>query len=148
MNVTIKPSDPDDILKLASILSEWIDTTPWMPRLHTRADDIVFVTSLVTAGGTRTAWLDGTPVGFLALAEEEVRALYVSARSRGRGVGTSLLDAAKASRDRLMLWTFAANTGARRFYTREGFREAGGTDGHNEEMLPDIRMIWEREAEG
>ena len=28
-----------------------------------------------------------------------------------------------------MLWTFVANEGARRFYAREGFVEAGGTDG-------------------
>ena len=56
----------------------------------------------------------------------EVTSLFVA--RTGQGLGKALLDRAKAGRDRLQLWTFVANDGARRFYRREGFRELGRTD--------------------
>ena len=40
------------------------------------------------------------------------------------------------------LWTFAANTGARRFYERHGFVATRRTDGDNEEGAPDILYVW------
>ena len=61
----------------------------------------------------------------------------------GPGLGTRLLDRAKAERpDGLDLWTFQANTGARRFYERHGFVEVARTDGDNEEGAPDVRLAW------
>ena len=64
---------------------------------------------------------------------------------RGRAVGKALLDRVKAGHGMIELWTFQANTGARRFYLREGFREVLLTDGSgNDEKLPDVQMAWER----
>ena len=61
----------------------------------------------------------------------------------GQGIGSRLLERAKAERpDGLDLWTFQANTGARRFYERHGFVEVARTDGDNEEGEPDIRLRW------
>jgi hypothetical protein len=41
------------------------------------------------------------------------------------------------------LWTFQANTGARRFYARHSCREVEWTNGeHNEEKTPDVRLVW------
>jgi GNAT superfamily N-acetyltransferase len=61
----------------------------------------------------------------------------------GRGIGARLLDLAKVLRpDRLELWTFAANIGARRFYERHGFLAVDATDGDNEEGAPDVRYEW------
>jgi putative acetyltransferase len=49
-------------------------------------------------------------------------------------------------RDRLSLWTFQANEGARRFYAREGFAEVRMTEGDNEEGLPDVLLEWVRDG--
>ena len=62
-------------------------------------------------------------------------------------MGRRLLRAAMAQSPRLWLWTFQANTGAQRFYLREGFAEIRRTDGAgNDEGLPDIQYSWPAEA--
>jgi GNAT superfamily N-acetyltransferase len=82
----------------------------------------------------------GHVVGILVLDGEWVDQLYVDPDHWGRGIGSELLDVAKRERSGgLRLWTFASNTGARRFYERHGFVEAGQTDGRdNEERAPDV----------
>lgn len=140
----IAPSSIDDAPRLASILSDWIDRTDWMPRLQSRADDLSFVTGLIAAGAALTAFGDRVAAGFIACQGETVTALYVHAAMRNRGAGSALLRAAKSRHDRLCLWVFQANTGAHRLYLREGFVEDGRTAGNNAECLPDIRMVWHR----
>ena len=64
----------------------------------------------------------------------------------GKGAGTQLIDAAKATAGivALELWCFQANERARRFYEARGFRAIRFTDGaDNEERMPDIRYRWE-----
>ena len=91
-------------------------------------------------------WLavDGDDVvGLLALEHEWVDQLYVDPSRLNEGVGTALLDHAKAQRpDGLDLWAFQSNTGARRFYERHGFVAVAFTDGDNEEGAPDVRYRW------
>jgi GNAT superfamily N-acetyltransferase len=62
----------------------------------------------------------------------------------GRGIGAGLVNVAKRQRPAgLRLWTFASNTGAKRFYERHGFAEIDRTDGwDNEEGAPDILYGW------
>jgi GNAT superfamily N-acetyltransferase len=62
----------------------------------------------------------------------------------GRGLGPQLLNLAKDHNpDGLELWTFQANTGARRFYERHGFVTVGTTDADNDEGAPDVRYHWQ-----
>ena len=65
----------------------------------------------------------------------------------GTGAGGLLLEGAKRSGEAaLELWCFQANTYARRFYERHGFKAIRLTDGHdNEEKMPDVRYRWQRE---
>ena len=130
---------------LGGILSDWIDETEWMPRLHTREEDRAFCLDLIAAGHARLLRGQNGIAGFAAREGEEIRALYVAAPWRGQGLGRRLLDDAKAlSPGRLSVWTFQPNEGARRFYRRAGFQEAELTDGsRNEERLPDVRLVWE-----
>ena len=92
----------------------------------------------------------GRLLGFLAIrcsvthGWETLEKLYVEPGDQSRGVGTALLDRAKALRpDGLHLWVFQKNAGAIRFYERHGFRLVKLTDGEdNMENEPDALYAW------
>ena len=143
--IRIAPARPEDAAACARIMSDWIDETPWIPRVHTRAEDRGFLEHLIGRGWVSVAWRGDAIAGFIARDGSEIHALYVAGPQRGRGVGKALLDAARAARPELDLWTFQANTRARAFYRREGFHETRRSDGTgNDEGLPDIRYHWSR----
>jgi ribosomal protein S18 acetylase RimI-like enzyme len=61
-------------------------------------------------------------VGFVASNAESVAQLHVRVGCHSRGIGSELLNAAKAaSAGSLWLYTFARNARARRFYEQHGF---------------------------
>ncbi|MEW9919551.1 N-acetyltransferase family protein [Marimonas sp. MJW-29] len=132
---------------VGDILSAFIDDTPWMPRIHTRAEDLAHAGALIARGGVTVAEREGAVIGFAACEGDDLDALYVQADAQSTGVGSALLEAVRARRETLTLWTFEANIGAQRFYLRHGFREVRRTDGSgNDEGLPDILYEWRREA--
>jgi GNAT superfamily N-acetyltransferase len=70
----------------------------------------------------RLAWHGQTLVGFVASNAESVAQLYVRVGHHRQGIGSHLLDLAKAgSAGSLWLFTFQRNRIARRFYERHGF---------------------------
>ena len=83
-------------------------------------------------------------VALMALATDMIDQLYVAPGWTGRGIGHRLVSLAKTRRPRgLDLYTFAVNSGARRFYERHGFAEIEHGDGSgNEEGQPDVRCAW------
>ncbi len=133
-----------DMAVCADIFNDWVDETPWMPRVHSRTDvtgyyeDIVFKQQQV--------WVvdvEGSNFGFLSATDDFVTALYLHRDARGRGFGKMLLDHVKLNGSaKLSLWAFEANTKAPAFYRREGFVEVRRTTGENEEGLPDILFCW------
>jgi len=82
------------------------------------------------------------PVALMVLDNGWIDQLYVDPAWTGRGLGSRLIEVAKARHPRLDLWTFETNEGARRFYGRHGFGEVGFTDGSNEEGVPDVHCCW------
>ena len=81
-------------------------------------------------------------VGFIAVSGEWVEQLYLDPAWTGQGIGSRLLMEATAAMPVVKLHCFQANTGARRFYERHGFRaEAFGDGTSNEEGLPDILYV-------
>ncbi|MBT8418504.1 MAG: hypothetical protein KJO42_13785 [Silicimonas sp.] len=54
MTWQVVSADLDHAPPLAAILSDWKDETDRMPRLHSRADDLAFVTGLVSTGRALT----------------------------------------------------------------------------------------------
>ncbi len=65
---------------------------------------------------------DGELVGYCAFTRDAVMQLYVHVDHLGQGIGTRLLDHAKAaSGGKLWLYTFVTNTRAQHFYERRGF---------------------------
>jgi GNAT superfamily N-acetyltransferase len=87
---------------------------------------------------------DGLVVGFIGVKGDELTHINVEPAAQNRGVGGALLDHAKHLRpDRLELWVFQKNAGARRFYERHGFRLVKLTDGFgNMEKEPDALYEW------
>jgi ribosomal protein S18 acetylase RimI-like enzyme len=115
------------------------------PSLH---EDAELVPHLLTdVLPSAEAWLaerDGTAAGILVLEGDLIDQLYVDPSAQGSGIGSALLDHAKAVRpDGLRLWVFVSNEPARAFYATRGFVPIGGSDGEaNEEGAPDLLLAW------
>jgi len=144
----VSEAGPADAPALARIMGDWLRGTPWMPVLHSRAEDLDFLRRMIASHRVLVARdANGGPLGFIAVRQCDIAGFYVAEGHRGQGIGRALLAKVKETEPRLALWTFQANTRAIAFYSREGFAETGRTDGAgNEERLPDVRMIWRRPA--
>lgn len=82
---------------------------------------------------------DGRVVGFLALIGNEVGAVFVDPDYQGRGIGRSLMDRARESRQFLELDVFEANAVGRGFYDAYGF-ELVGRHIHEASGQPELRL--------
>lgn len=141
----LRPARSTDAGRTGTILSGFIDQTSWMPRVHTRAQDVAFAADMIDRGWVTVAEQDDQVVGFSARDGATVHALYVDMNLRGQGIGRQLLQDMQAKESTLSLWTFQANTPAQTFYAQYGFTEVERTDGAgNDEQLPDIRLLWKR----
>ena len=141
----IRPARQTDAGRVGAILSGFIDGTDWMPRIHTRAEDLAHAGSMIDRGWVQVAERDGAVQGFLAREQTWVHALYIDAAAQRQGLGRALLGAAMTAQDELRLWTFEANHAAQKFYASQGFTEQTRTNGSgNDEGLPDIQYLWRR----
>jgi GNAT superfamily N-acetyltransferase len=106
---------------------------------------------LLPAGTTWVRRDAGAPLGYVTVVVPPSNApadepawighLYVARDRTGQGLGSQLLAFALAQRQgrAVRLYTFQANTGARRFYERNGFRAIAFSDGRdNMERCPDV----------
>jgi ribosomal protein S18 acetylase RimI-like enzyme len=119
-------------------------TLTFLPTLHTPDEDRAYFRRVIAE---RDVWVyeESTAIlGFVALTELVLTDLYVEPDAQRQGIGTALLEHAKAQRPAgFDLWVFQRNEGARRFYERHGCRLAELTDGsENEEREPDARYEW------
>jgi GNAT superfamily N-acetyltransferase len=115
--------------------------------IHSDEETHAFVADVMIA--QREAWLtwqDETALGLLVLDGFEVDWLFVDPVAQSRGVGSALIEHAKArSPSGLSLWVFESNRRAQAFYEQHGFVIQARTDGaDNEEKAPDIRYAWPR----
>ena len=103
-----------------------------------------FVQRVLPHHSVRIAWAGRELVGFVAASPQVVAQLYVRAGLQRRGIGTQLLEWAKAQSDgSLSLYTFARNAVARAFYERHGFVAVA----HGFEptwQLEDVQYRWSR----
>ena len=114
------------------------------PSVHDDADIARFVASkMIPELETWVAVEGDAIVGLLALRDEWVDQLYLLPGRTGAGIGSALLDLAKAQRPGgLQLWAFQSNVRAIAFYEGHGFVAEAWTEGDNEEGAPDVRMRW------
>lgn len=93
---------------------------------------------------TRVARIDGAMAGFVAANREKVLQLNVFIGWQRRGLGTAMLDWAKArSGGALHLYTFARNARACAFYEARGFVVAA-RGFEPDWRLEDVRYEWTR----
>ncbi len=147
MTLSLRPARPTDAGATGMILTQYHADTAWLPKLYSAAETIGFCGAMIDRGWVTVAVGAQGAIGFIARDEQEICALYVSARARGSGVGRYLLNDAKARCDRLWLRVFQANTGARKFYACSGFGEfACAAATGNDENLPEVSYVWQREG--
>lgn len=112
---------------------------PWLPTLHTPAEDLNFFQVELESSDFIVAEVDGEMVGFGCVREGWLNHLYLLPEFTNRGIGTAILAALPQAQS---LWTFQRNVDARRFYARHGWVEVELTDGSgNEEREPDVRLV-------
>lgn len=147
MTLHLRPADTLDAAPIARILSDWIDETDWMPRIHTRQENLGFGRFLIDQTSVTVAATDRA-LGFIAIRNKTIHALYIDAAHRRSGIGSALILMAKEAHTALDLWTFQSNLAARAFYRAHGFVEVRETDGAgNDEKLPDVYMTWTKEEQ-
>lgn len=139
----IRRAGPQDMPACARVVHDWVQQTDWMPKRFTLAE---FEEMFAKALPLRDIYVAGNPVtGYLSFDPETARIIGLYTAAPGRGLGKALVDHVKSGRGFVYLHTHRANTGAHRFYRREGFVPIGeiaaGDDG-----LPELRMEWRREA--
>lgn len=138
----------DDAAVIAGVYLASRDAAPMPAGIHP-PDDVRDHTRRVLP--ERDAWLafeDGRPAGVMLLEGDDLNWLFIHPEAQGRGIGTALLELAKAERPGgLALWVFEMNVAAQRFYEQHGFVEVRRTDGDNEEGAPDIRYTWGKHPE-
>ena len=120
---------------------------PWLAGLHTPQEDQWFYRERVFPNCfVWGASENGVLVGFIAFQNGWIDQLYVLPAAQGKGIGTALLDIAKAKSEHLSLWTFQRNSTANCFYKKRGFIATKRTDGmDNEEREPDVLYVWDPE---
>lgn len=158
--VTLRAAGPEDAGRVAELYAEARRAAvPAMPpAVHSLEEDRVHFAGLLA--GPAEVWLaEAAPEvhaardrarenavlsGFMVLEAAWLNALYVRPGLIGQGIGSALLDLAKALRpEGFGLWVFETNHAARRFYDRHGLVAVRRTDGSaNEERAPDLMMVW------
>lgn len=144
----LRPGTPEDAPAIAVLmrLSRTV-CLPFLPDLHTAAEDLGFVRDHMLPGSAVQVATDaaGGVLGFCAARPGWLDHLYLHPDRRGQGLGSLLLDAARQEMPEMRAWVFLANTPAIGFYQRHGFRLEQTTDGaDNEERLPDGLFHWHR----
>lgn len=133
MTITLRPATPADVDAIASVWhSAWRDA-----HLGHVPDALVPERTLANFRSrapariafTTVAVHDEQVVGFVIVSDDELEQLFVASVVRGTGAAVMLIDHAEASIarrfDTAWLAVVAGNARARRFYERQGWRDAG-----------------------
>lgn len=141
--MNIRPMRAADAAEVARFYQDIRRDT--VPVIHSVEDiENWLVEARIPRGSSYVLEQEGQLLGWVDVVPGELDQLYLRRGSTGQGLGKLLLDFAKRqSPDGLELYTFQVNSGARRFYAREGFVEIEWGDGsQNEEGQPDVKMSW------
>jgi ribosomal protein S18 acetylase RimI-like enzyme len=122
------------------------DSQPWLEARmgHAPEDDLRFFKGTIACENDVWVAVEQDVLGFLAIQGERLGWLYVDPAAQRRGIGTALLDRAKAlSSAGLMLFTHQRNERARAFYERRGFLAVAFGVSPPPESEPDVQYRWD-----
>lgn len=143
-SLTLAPYRPDRLDALITLWRTSFEHGVGIIDPHPLAEQRDFFVGQVLPQNTvRLAWQGDALVGFIAATHESIAQLYVRVDQLRRGVGSAMVDWAKAqSAGHLWLYTFARNHGACAFYERHGFTvQARGFE--PTWQLADVRYRWQ-----
>jgi ribosomal protein S18 acetylase RimI-like enzyme len=107
-------------------------------------DQAYFWDVILTHNDVWVAEVDGEVTAFLAIAGDFIDQLYVDPAYQRKGLGTALLEHARAlSPEHLWLFTLQINTNARTFYEKNGFYIARLGVSPPPESEPDVEYHWD-----
>jgi GNAT superfamily N-acetyltransferase len=140
----IRRATSEDVDAIARLYERIFATMTYLPVLHTLDEHRGWFGARI-ADHEGWVWDEDGVRGYMLLSEDELVHLYLDVGWTGRGIGTQLLDLAKARLPAgFTLWTFQQNESARRFYERHGLRAIELGDGSgNEERVPDVKYEWQ-----
>lgn len=87
----------------------------------------------------------GLLLGFISLVENYIAAIFVDPDAQGAGVGRELMNFAKNRHSQLRLCVFSKNSGAIRFYRKQGFVLSGERE---EEHTGELEVVMEFKSDG
>lgn len=147
MKVRIVQATQDRMGEVAKVFKRSFRAVyPNFPELHSEEEDLAYFTDVVFP--KNSVYLaeeaeTGAVIGFIAFSSDFIDHLYLAPEAQNQGIGSKLLSLAKKNAERLQLWTFQQNAGARGFYKKHGFIEIRQTDGSStEEKQPDVLLEW------
>ncbi|HET7745646.1 MAG TPA: GNAT family N-acetyltransferase [Gaiellaceae bacterium] len=146
----IRRARPEDAPAIATLFRRSFGTLSFLPVVHTPEEYLRHVGHLIREHELWVFEVDDDILGFASLDDGELSNLYVEPDVIGQGIGSMLLDHAKARRpDGFRLWVFQENERARAFYERRGCTLVELTDGSdNEQGAPDALYQWRPTREG
>lgn len=127
---TLRPATDADVEALFGVWSAAVDAT----HLFLTAEDRALFAGMVRdnylpAAELVVAEVDGEPVAFMGLDGRNVDSLFVRPDRHGQGIGTAMLDHARAvAGEPLTVSVNEQNPQAVRFYERYGFRTVGRSE--------------------
>ena len=140
-------ADAPDVARV--FIASQADALPYVARLHTPEETFRFIVDCVFADcEVWVATHKDTVIGMMAINRSHIDHLYLQPGYYRQGIGTMLLNHAKALRPAgLTLYAFEANVRACTFYRNHGFHEKERGDGSdNEARMPDILFQWRHEV--
>lgn len=149
-DLLLRPADHGDLDAVVGVhlraRARAVERGTMPPGVHDAAGTRGWLRERLAVDEVWVADVDGAGVvGYVRMAGEAwLDDLYVLPEHAGRGIGSALLELARARRPGgFCLWVFEVNAPARRFYARHGLLELERTDGSaNEERAPDLRLAW------
>lgn len=130
---------------LAEVMNIWlhanIDAHSFIPSDYWM-NQFDFVKSLIPNADVYVSEKSGIIDGFIGLIDDDIAGIFVTKPDRSSGIGSELLNTAKAHNHKLHLSVYAKNKSALRFYEKAGFHiEAHKTDPDTNEN--EYTMTWE-----
>ena len=110
---------------LNGVLSSWENASriahPFLTKIFLDKERYNITNVYLPNADTWVAEIDGLVVGFIALLDNEVGAIFVDPEFHGAGFGKALMDKAQEIHGNLEVEVFEANLTGRKFYSSYGF---------------------------